>query len=129
MFDLPDDPGLQQLIREFTETDRIVAAVCHGPAGFVNVTLSDGRHLVEGKKITGFTNEEERAARMDEHIPFLLEDRLRKAGAVFVAKPKWAKHVEVDGKLLTGQNPQSSEAAAHEVVELLSGITATAPRV
>jgi putative intracellular protease/amidase len=119
MFDLPDSVELQSLIREFAETDRVVAAVCHGPAGLINVKLSDGQYYVKGKKVTGFTNEEEYAAKMDMFMPFLLEDRLREARAEYVAAALWENHVESDGNLITGQNPQSSESIARKIVEVL----------
>jgi putative intracellular protease/amidase len=120
MFDFSADQQLQALIREFAETDRVVAAVCHGPAGLVDVKLSNGEHFVKGKTLTGFTDEEEHAAQMVALMPFLLETRLRQAGAAFVAAPAWSNHVEVDGNLVTGQNPQSGESAARKVVELLA---------
>jgi putative intracellular protease/amidase len=83
------------------------------------VKLSDGTHLVKGRRVTAFTNEEERAVKLDRAMPFLLEDRLRQAGAEFIPTEKWANHVEVDGKLVTGQNPQSGESAARKLAELL----------
>ena len=119
MFDLPDSGKLQSLIRTLIETDRPVGAVCHGPARLVDVKLSDGTHLVKGRRVTAFTNEEERAVKLDRAMPFLLEDRLRQAGAEFIPAEKWANHVEVDGKLVTGQNPQSGESAARKLAELL----------
>jgi len=119
MYDLPDNGRLQALIREFAESGRIVAAVCHGPAGLVGVTLSSGEPLVKGKRLTSFTNEEEQAAGFDKIMPFLLESRLRELGAEFTGAAKWANHVVTDGNLVTGQNPQSGESAARKVVELL----------
>lgn len=121
MFDFPDDEALQATIRDFFETDRVVAAVCHGPAGLVHVKLSSGKYLVKGRRVTAFTNDEERAVQLDEVMPFLLEDRLRENGALFEAAPRWSNHVQVDGKLVTGQNPQSGEAVAIRVMELLEG--------
>lgn len=119
MFDFPDNEALQARIRQFFESDRVVAAVCHGPAGLVHVKLSSGEFLVKGRRVTAFTNEEERAVQLDSVMPFLLEDRLREHGALFEAAPKWANHVMVDGKLVTGQNPQSGVSAARNVLELL----------
>jgi len=119
MFDFPDDAVLQTRVREFAESDRVVAAVCHGPSGLVHVKLSSGEYLVKGKRVTALTNDEERAVQLDRLMPFLLEDRLQENGAQFVAAPKWSDHVQVDGKLVTGQNPQSGESAARKVIELL----------
>jgi putative intracellular protease/amidase len=119
MFDFPDDAVLQSRVREFFESGRVVAAVCHGPAGIAHVKLSSGEYLVKGRRVTSFTNEEERAVQLDAVMPFLLEDRLRENGAIFSAAPKWSDHVEVDGKLVTGQNPQSSVSVVKKVIELL----------
>jgi putative intracellular protease/amidase len=119
MFDLPDNEKLQILLREFYEAGKIVAAVCHGPAGLVNAKLSDGKYLVEGKRITAFTDTEEKAAGLDQFMPFLLESKLRKAGPLFVAAPDWSDHYEVDGNLITGQNPQSTLSVAKEVIAKL----------
>lgn len=119
MYDLPVSDVLARILRSFHETGRVIAAVCHGPAGLVSATLEDGSPLVKGKRVTGFTNEEEQAAGFDRLMPFLLEDRLRELGATFVAAPKWTDHIERDGLLITGQNPQSSVSTARAVIEAL----------
>ncbi|KMJ57475.1 NonF [Bacillus sp. LL01] len=119
MFDFPDNEKLHQLIRDIYETDKLVAAVCHGPAGLVGVKLSDGTPLVAGKTVTAFTDDEERETTLDKYMPFLLESRLRELGAEFIAKDNWADHLQVDGKLITGQNPQSTTSVAREVVKQL----------
>lgn len=120
MFDLPASEDLHQLLRGFAERDKVIAAMCHGPASLVGVTLADGTPLVAGKTITSFTNEEESAAGFTDKMPFLLETRLKELGAHFVEQPNWSDHVQVDGKLITGQNPQSSESAALAVIEVLN---------
>ncbi len=120
MFDLPENDKLQHLIREFYESNKIVASVCHGPAGLVGVTLSDGTPLVSGKTITAFTDDEERETTLDQFMPFLLETRLRELGANFVTEDNWSDHIQVDGNLITGQNPQSTTSVAKEVVKKLS---------
>ncbi|WP_411334549.1 type 1 glutamine amidotransferase domain-containing protein [Metabacillus indicus] len=120
MFDLPDNVKLQELIRDLYEADKIVAAVCHGPAGLVGVKLSDGTPLVAGKAVTAFTDEEERATTLDRFMPFLLETRMRELGAKFVAAENWTDHLQADGRLITGQNPQSTISVAKEVVKQLS---------
>ena len=120
MFDLPSNTTLQTLIRQFAEAGKVIAAVCHGPAGLVGVTMTNGQPLVKGKRVTGFTNEEERAVKLDDKVPFLLEDRLRELGADFIAQPLWSDHVERDGYLITGQNPQSGISTAKAVIEALA---------
>ncbi|MCK1993552.1 type 1 glutamine amidotransferase domain-containing protein [Peribacillus muralis] len=120
MFDLPDNEKLQNLIRQLYETNKVVAAVCHGPAGLVGVTLSNGTPLVAGKMVTAFTDEEEKETTLDRFMPFLLETRLRELGANFVAEVNWSNHLQVDGNLITGQNPQSTISVAQEVIKQLS---------
>lgn len=119
MFDLPENAVLHHLLRDFANEDKVIAAVCHGPAGLVGARLADGTPLVAGKTITAFTDEEERAAGLDRIVPFPLESRLRELGGQFIAQPNWSDHVERDGKLITGQNPQSSASAAKAVIEAL----------
>ncbi|GEN52245.1 type 1 glutamine amidotransferase domain-containing protein [Halobacillus faecis] len=119
MFDLPDNKKLQETIRDLYEADKVVAAVCHGPAGLVGVTLSDGSPIVKGQTVTAFTDEEERATTLDEYMPFLLETRLRELGADFVGEENWADHVQGTGHLITGQNPQSTISVAKAVINKL----------
>lgn len=120
MFDLPDNEKLQGLIRELYEANKVVAAVCHGPAGLVGVKLSNGTPLVAGKTVTSFTDEEERETTLDRFMPFLLETRLRELGANFVTGANWSDHLQADGHLITGQNPQSTISVAKEVIKQLS---------
>ena len=119
MFDLPENTTLQHLLGDFASQDKVVAAVCHGPAGLVGARLTDGTPLVAGKTITAFTNDDERAAELDQLMPFLLESQLRELGGRFVVQPNWSDHIERDGKLITGQNPQSSKSIAKAVIETL----------
>ncbi|MCP8617305.1 type 1 glutamine amidotransferase domain-containing protein [Salirhabdus salicampi] len=119
MFDFPNNQKLQHLIQQFAETDRIVAAVCHGPAGFVNVKLSNGDYFVMGRQLTSFTDDEERTAHLDYYVPFLLEQRLRQRGAQFIGKDTFTNNVVTDEKLITGQNPQSGESIALRVINML----------
>ncbi|MFB8789906.1 MAG: type 1 glutamine amidotransferase domain-containing protein, partial [Potamolinea sp.] len=93
---------------------------CHGPAGFVGAKLTDGTPLVAGKTITAFTNEEERAVELDQLMPFLLETKLTELGAKVVVQPNWSEHIQQDGKLITGQNPQSSLITAQAVISALN---------
>jgi putative intracellular protease/amidase len=123
MFDLPEHTPLQTLIRDFAEADKIVAAVCHGPAGLTEVTLASGVPLVKGRRLTSFTDQEETAAQLTEQMPFLLESTLRARGADFIAAPNYTEHIEVDGTLVTGQNPQSTLAVARAVIAQLEQST------
>ncbi|KIL48140.1 type 1 glutamine amidotransferase domain-containing protein [Jeotgalibacillus soli] len=119
MFDLPEEPHLQDGLAHFAENNKVIGAVCHGPAGFVGVELSDGTPLVKGKKLTAFTNAEEKDTGLDELMPFLLQSKLEEEGAHFVAQGNWANHVMIDGKFITGQNPQSSQKTAEAFVAAL----------
>ncbi len=120
MFDLPDNKDLHLLLREFYESGKLIAAVCHGPAGLVGATLSDGTPLVKNKVLTAYTYAEEVAAQLDQEVPFILEHRLRELGAYFIPQANKADHVEYDGPLLTGQNPNSSTSIAHAIVAILN---------
>lgn len=120
MFDLPENLDLGRLLREFHDAGKIIAAVCHGPAGLVGATLADGTPLVKDKILTAYTNSEEIAAKLDQEVPFILEQRLRELGAVFIAHENKADHIERDGKLITGQNPNSSASIARALVTALN---------
>jgi putative intracellular protease/amidase len=122
MWDMPDNAMSIALIEAFVEANKPVGAVCHAPAAFVNVRRKDGEYLVKGKRVTGFTNAEETAVGLTEVVPFLLEDRLKERGSLYRKGADWAPHVEVDGKLVTGQNPASSGPAAKEMLRLLRSV-------
>jgi len=119
MWDFPDSTRLAAIGRDVYEAGGVVSAVCHGPSGLVNLKLSDGTLLIDGKTVTGFTDEEEAAVELTKVVPFLLAQKLKERGANHVAAAPWAEHVEVDGRLVTGQNPQSAAAVARGVVEIL----------
>jgi putative intracellular protease/amidase len=104
------------------KADKPVAAVCHVPAAFVNVRGKNGEYLVQGKRVTGFSNAEEPVVGLSAVVPFLLEDRLKERGGVYSGGANWAPHVQVDGKLVTGQNPGSSVPAAKKLLKLLRSV-------
>lgn len=119
MYDLSESTEVAELLMDFVEQDKIVAAVCHGPAAFAQAKYGDGTPFVSGKKMTAFTNEEEKEMGLTEDMPFLLESKLRELGAHFIQTPNWQPHIQQDGKLITGQNPQSSGPIAEKVLTLL----------
>lgn len=121
MWDFPTSPAVQRVTREIYESGRIVAAVCHGPAALVNVKLGDGRYLVAGKRVSAFTDEEEHAVKLEDVVPFLLASQLTQRGAVHQPAAAWTAQVVVDGRLVTGQNPQSATATAEAVRDLVLG--------
>ena len=118
MVDITGNPEVQALVRRAWDAGKIVAAVCHGPAALLGVTLADGSPLVRGRQITGFsTAEEDGYARAD--VPFDLESALRVEGAVYEAAAPWQPHLKVDGRLITGQNPASGTLVGDAIVAAL----------
>lgn len=119
MWDFPDNAALAAIAAKIYERGGIVAAVCHGPAGLVNVKLSDGRYLVAGKEVSAFTNDEERAVGMVDTVPFLLADALQARGAKHVPAANFQRQIIVDERLVTGQNPASAAGVAEAMLTLL----------
>ncbi len=119
MWDFPGEPALAAVAARIYERGGVVGAVCHGPAALVNVKLSSGRPLVEGKDVAAFTNEEESAVGLTSVVPFLLADALVAKGARHRAAPNWQKNVVVSERLVTGQNPASARGVAEEMAKLL----------
>ncbi|WP_050469197.1 type 1 glutamine amidotransferase domain-containing protein [Herbaspirillum chlorophenolicum] len=117
MWDLPASEKLATLLAQAWSQGKVLAAVCHGPAGLTGVTLADGSALVAGRRVSAFTNSEEEAAGLTEAVPFLLETRLRDLGARYESGADFAPFAVRDGKLVTGQNPASSEAVAQLVLD------------
>jgi putative intracellular protease/amidase len=119
MWDFRTSETVKKISAAIYDKGGVVAAVCHGPAALVDVRLADGSFLVDGKSVTGFTNEEEEAAGLTRVMPFLLEDALRARGGKFEEAPMWQKKVVVDGRLITGQNPASAAGVGQAVADQL----------
>ncbi len=122
MYDLAENTESQQLIREFWEAGKVVATVCHGSAALVNVTLANGKNILEGQgSITGFSNGEENAIQLMEYMPFSLQDALNeKSGGNYVeASELWHPKITARGNLITGQNPASASGVAQEILKAL----------
>ena len=119
MWDFPGDDAIERSIREVWSNGGVVAAVCHGPAALVDVTLDDGTFLVDGKRVSAFTVDEEEALDLQGVVPFLLTERLAANGAEVVTADRWQGQVVVDGRLVTGQNPASASEAGERIVELV----------
>lgn len=124
LWDLTSDTDSIKLIENFWNSNKPVAAVCHAPAVLLSVKDNAGEALVKEKKVTGFTNSEEDVVQLTNVVPFLLEDELKNKGGIYSKKDNWASHVEVDGMLITGQNPASSEAVAKELLKILKSSVA-----
>ena len=119
LWDLSEDKDSIKLIENFYNTQKPVAFVCHAPAALKHVKALNGEPLVKGKKVTGFTNEEEEAVKLTSVVPFLVEDMLKENGAHYEKKAAFEVFVIEDGLLITGQNPASSKPAAEKLLGLL----------
>ena len=119
MWDLPGDAGVTRAVESAYAAGKVVAAVCHGPAGLVSAKRPDGQPLVAGKRVNAFTDDEEREAGKMDVVPFALESRLRELGARFEKTANWQPYAVRDGQLITGQNPQSSAEVARLVLQAL----------
>lgn len=118
LWDLAEDEISQQLIVDFYSNDKPIAFVCHAPGVLKDVKI-DGEYLINGKNVTGFTNTEEEAVQLTDVVPFLVEDMLKKNGGIYSKIEDWSPYAIVDGRLITGQNPASSEKVAEELLKLI----------
>ncbi|MCE0505878.1 type 1 glutamine amidotransferase domain-containing protein [Roseivivax sp. GX 12232] len=119
MYDLAESDLVAKVIGSAWDQGKVVASVCHGPAAFSKAVDASGAPIVKGRKVSAFTDSEERGVGLAEAMPFLLESRLRELGADFEGVEDWQPHAVADGRLVTGQNPASSEGAAEKVLALL----------
>jgi putative intracellular protease/amidase len=124
MVDLATDPLVKKTVVEVYERGQVLGAVCHGPVALLNAKLSNGKYLVDGKKISAFTEEEENGYAIAD-VPFILEKALRDQGARFAEVKPWQPLSVVDGLLVTGQNPASAAAVAQDMIKLLEAQPAT----
>ena len=120
MWDLATDKNSIALIQSFYDQKKPIAFVCHGSAALVNVKNREGVYLVDGKKITSFCNTEEAAVQLTTVVPFSLENKLKERGAIYQKGKDWSSFTTVDGLLLTGQNPQSSEEVAQKLFDMIN---------
>ncbi len=118
LWDLAEDKVSQQLIVDFYTNRKPVAFVCHAPGVLKDVKIN-GEYMVKGKNVTGFTNTEEEAVQLTDVVPFLVEDMLKKNGGLYSKIEDWSPYAIVDGILVTGQNPASSEKVAEELLKLI----------
>jgi putative intracellular protease/amidase len=119
LWDLAEDPISIALIQSFLVADKPIALVCHAPGALRHVKTAAGRPLVEGKKVTGFTNSEEEAVGLTDVVPFLVEDELKAKGGIYSRGPDWGSYAVQDGLLITGQNPSSSAETARALLDAL----------
>lgn len=119
MWDFPDNELLVKIGASIYDRGGVVGAVCHGATGLLNIKLSDGKYLIAGKNVSAFTNEEEVAVGLNDVVPFLLASALIDRGAKHTKVPNFQTHVEVDERLVTGQNPASAKGVGVEMVKLI----------
>lgn len=134
MWDFADNAALTALIEKAWRSGKIVAAVCHGPAGFLNVKDERGDPLVKNRYVNSFTDEEERKTGKDKTVPFLLESALREKGALFEHEAPQQAYMAQEGRLITGQNPASASLVANAILRALGissykGASAQAPAI
>lgn len=122
MWDFPNHQKLAQIGAAIYEQGGVVGAVCHGPAGLVNLRLSNGEYLIAGKTVSAFTNEEETTVELAQVVPFLLESKLIERGAEFTKAPEFEPCVAVSERLVTGQNPASAAGVGAAMVKLLQAL-------
>jgi len=120
MWDLAEDERSIALIESFVAAGKPIALVCHAPGALRHVKAPEGQPLVQGKKVTGFTDTEEEAVGLTKVVPFLVEEELKAQGGLFSKADDWAVHVVTDGLLITGQNPASSGPAARALLQRLT---------
>lgn len=118
LWDLAESADSKRLIESFYHSGRTVAAVCHAPSIFRHTLNSEGKPLVAGRRVTGFSNSEEAAVGLTDVVPFLVEDMLKANGGLYEKGADWGVHVVTDGVLVTGQNPASSAAVAEAIITL-----------
>jgi putative intracellular protease/amidase len=120
MWDLPHHEELQRIFSNAHAQRKIIATICHGSAALIGLKNGDGTPFVQGKRLTGSSNSEEEALGLSNVMPFLLEDVLKHAGALYSCNPKWHPHIIIDGNLVTGQNPASALTLSETVYKMLN---------
>lgn len=120
VWDFPENKELQKIAQKIYQNGGIISSVCHGAVALLNIMDQNGEYLIKGKRVTGFSNEEEKLAQLDEYVPYLTEDELINRGAIYEkAENPWEAYVIADSRIITGQNPASGGPVADLVLEKL----------
>ena len=119
LWDLVKNEDSIRLIESFWAQGKPVSAVCHAPAVLLNARNSQGERIIKNKKVTGFTNSEEAAIGLTDKVPFLLESELIEHGGAYSSTDDFKPYVQIDGQLITGQNPASAEGVASALIEMI----------
>lgn len=119
MWDLSEDENMKKIVEDFYNNKKIITAVSHGPAGLLQAKDQNGNSILSDKKVTGFANGEEKSVKLDQVVPFLLENRLKELGGSFEKSEDFKPFVVSDGQIITGQNPASAFLAAQKVIQIM----------
>ena len=119
LWDLANNIQLKQLLEAFYQQDKPIGSVCHGVVSLLTLYNDQGELVIKGKHVTSFSNSEEESAGLTKVVPFLLENSLRSAGALYSKGPNYVCYVMADGNIITGQNPASSEDVAKKMIVLV----------
>jgi putative intracellular protease/amidase len=119
MWDFADNTELATIAQKIYENNGAIGAVCHGPSALLNIKLSNGKYLVDGKKVNSFSNEEEIAVKLEEVVPYMLESQLIARGAKFEKSGLWQAHTVTDSRLVTGQNPASARGVGEALLKVV----------
>ncbi len=122
VWDFPDSEKLANIACSIYERGGVLGAICHGPAALVNLKLTDGTYLIAGKRFSAFTDEEERSIKLENVVPFLLASKLEERGGIHTKAENFKPHFEIDGRLVTAQNPPSAKSMGEAMVKVLSEI-------
>lgn len=119
MWDLSEDENMKKIVEDFYNNKKIITAVSHGPAGLLQAKDQNGNSILSDKKVTGFANGEEKSVKLDQVVPFLLENRLKELGGSFEKSEDFKPFVVSDGQIITGQNSASAFLAAQKVIQIM----------
>ncbi len=123
IWDFPENEQLQKIAWEIYQNNGYITSVCHGAVGLLNIKDDAGKYLITGKTVTGFTDMEEKLNRTNKQVPYSTEQELKKRGANFVKKRFFSEHAILDGRVITGQNPQSPKAVAKLLIGELNKLS------
>lgn len=120
LFDVAKNDRVREIVEYFFNNGKLISAICHGVAALISPKGEDGEAIVKNRNVTSFTNEEEKIVKLDELVPFSIQDELTKLGANYVAHKPWSEHVEVSRNIITGQNQNSATLIAEKILEYFS---------
>lgn len=121
LFDIAQNEKIKEIVEYFFNEGKLISAICHGVCALINAKGKDGFSIVKNRNMTSFTNEEEKIVKLQDLVPFSIEDELKKQGADYISKKPWIEHVEVSRNIITGQNQNSATLIAEKIIEFFKG--------